>query len=100
MPADVQADALPGSIADDFNTRGRDWYVDRAVSVGVFVGGVSAIIFIIGIFIFVTREGLGFALGTLDLKEFRKQAAKRWAEHDTKLQHQQCEHRRDAISRV
>lgn len=70
MPADAQADSLQSSIATDLNTRGRDWYIDRAVSVGVFVGGVSAIIFIIGIFVFVTREGFGFAFGTLDLKEF------------------------------
>jgi phosphate transport system permease protein len=34
------------------------------------VGGVSAIIFIIGIFVFITKEGLGFILNTLDLKEF------------------------------
>ena len=66
MPGDVQPQAVAGGIAHDLNTRGRDWYVDRVVSVGVFVGGVSAIVFIIGIFVFVTREGLGFALGTLD----------------------------------
>lgn len=36
------------------------WYIDKAVTVLVFVGGVSAILFIVGIFIFVTREGVGF----------------------------------------
>ena len=36
------------------------WYVDRIVQVLVFVAGISAIIFIIGIFIFITREGAGF----------------------------------------
>ena len=70
MPADVQGDRLSSSIATELNTRGWDWYVDRVISIGVFVGGVSAIIFIIGIFVFVTREGLDFALGSLDLKEF------------------------------
>lgn len=36
------------------------WYIDRAVQVIVFVAGISAIIFIIGIFIFITKEGVGF----------------------------------------
>lgn len=36
------------------------WYIDRIVQVLVFVAGISAIIFIIGIFIFITREGAGF----------------------------------------
>jgi phosphate transport system permease protein len=36
----------------------------------VFVGGISAIIFILGIFVFITKEGLGFIINTMDLKEF------------------------------
>ena len=44
--------------------------MDRAVQVLVFVGGVSAIIFIIGIFVFITKEGLPFLLGRFDLAEF------------------------------
>ncbi len=36
----------------------------------VFIGGVSAIIFIIGIFVFITKEGLPFILGRLDVVEF------------------------------
>ncbi len=46
------------------------WYSDRAAQVFVFVGGISAIVFIIGIFIFVTKEGLDFVLGPLNLLEF------------------------------
>ncbi len=46
------------------------WYVDRAARVLVFVGGISAIVFIIGIFVFVTKEGLDFVFGPLDLGEF------------------------------
>jgi len=34
------------------------------------VGGVSAIIFIIGIFIFITKEGLPFLLGRFEIAEF------------------------------
>ncbi len=46
------------------------WLVDRAVAVLVFVGGVSAIVFILGIFVFITREGLGFILGRFSFTEF------------------------------
>ena len=46
------------------------WYIDKAVEVLVFVGGVSAIVFIVGIFVFITREGFGFILGAFDPAEF------------------------------
>jgi phosphate transport system permease protein len=38
----------------DFDRRNADWFIDKAVQVLVFIGGISAIIFIIGIFAFVT----------------------------------------------
>ncbi len=50
--------------------RDTAWYVDKAVAVLVFVGGVSAIVFILGIFAFVTREGMGFVLDKFDAAEF------------------------------
>jgi phosphate transport system permease protein len=50
--------------------RDLDWFIDKALQVLVFGGGISAIIFIIGIFVFITKEGAGFALNTLDVKEF------------------------------
>lgn len=37
-----------------------DWYIDKGVQYLVFIGGVSAIIFILGIFVFITKEGFGF----------------------------------------
>jgi len=40
--------------------RDAAWWWDRVIAVLVFVGGVSAIVFIVGIFGFVTKEGLGF----------------------------------------
>jgi len=46
------------------------WHVDRVARILVFVGGISAIIFIVGIFVFVTKEGLDFVFGSLDLGEF------------------------------
>lgn len=52
------------------DARDLDWYVDRIVQVLVFVGGVSAIVFVIGIFVFVTREGMGFITERLSLAEF------------------------------
>lgn len=52
------------------------WYIDKLVQVLVFVGGISAIVFIFGIFIFITREGLGFIVEDLDIVEFFTSA--RW----------------------
>ena len=46
------------------------WYVDRVAQVLVFAGGISAIVFIIGIFIFVAKEGVDFVLGPLSPGEF------------------------------
>ena len=54
----------------DLDRRGREWYVDKAVAVLVFLGGISAILFIVGIFVFITREGMGFVVGSMNVKEF------------------------------
>lgn len=61
---------MNGQPTVDFDRRNLDWYVDRLVQVLVFIGGISAIVFIIGIFIFITKEGMGFVLNTLDIHEF------------------------------
>ena len=58
------------SQPSDFDKLNRDWFVDKAVQVLVFIGGISAIIFIIGIFVFITKEGLGFLLGDFSFTEF------------------------------
>jgi len=52
------------------DVRDRHWYIDKAVQAVVFLGGISAIVFIIGIFVFITREGLPFIMETLDVREF------------------------------
>ena len=57
-------------MAYDADRRTRAWYIDKLVQVLVFVGGISAILFIIGIFVFVAREGLPFITGRFDFKEF------------------------------
>ncbi|MGI9629160.1 MAG: phosphate ABC transporter permease subunit PstC [Longimicrobiales bacterium] len=61
----------PTTAAPDVMDR-RDgaWYVDKLVQALVFIGGISGIIFVVGIFVFVTREGLGFVFGTFDVMEF------------------------------
>jgi phosphate transport system permease protein len=43
--------------------------VDKVVQVLVFAGGISAIVFILGIFLFIFREGIGFLLGPFELGE-------------------------------
>ena len=54
----------------EFDRRDLHWFIDKLVQFLVFLGGISAIVFIIGIFVFITKEGMGFALETLDLSEF------------------------------
>ncbi len=54
----------------DFDRRNADWYIDKLVQTLVFIGGISAIIFVISIFVFVTKEGMGFVVDRFDFKEF------------------------------
>jgi phosphate transport system permease protein len=53
-----------------FNRLNSDWYIDKLVQVLMFIGGISAIIFVVGIFAFVTKEGFGFLVGDFNFKEF------------------------------
>lgn len=46
------------------------WYVDWLVQVLMFLGGISAIVFIVGIFIFIFKEGFGFIFGAMDVSDF------------------------------
>ncbi len=61
---------LTPALSIAFDKRGKDWYIDKLVQVLVFLGGISAIIFIIGIFIFIAREGMGFLTEGFSFKEF------------------------------
>ena len=61
--------APPGSRAAS-DRPNLDWYIDKAVQALVFLGGISAIVFILGIFVFITREGLGFIVERFDFWEF------------------------------
>ena len=53
-----------------FDRRTLDWYIDKLMQSLVFIGGISAIIFIIGIFVFITMEGMDFVFGRFDPVEF------------------------------
>ncbi len=59
----------------------RAWMVDRVAQVLMFVGGISAIVFILGIFAFVTKEGLAFVFGRFSFTEFF--GSIRWAPTST-----------------
>lgn len=63
--------------ADDADRRDLAWFVDRGVQFAVLAGGVSAIVFIFGIFLFITREGMGFLFDRFDAVEFF--GSLRWA---------------------
>ena len=52
------------------DTRGTSWYVDKIAQVLFFIGGMSAIIFIVGIFVFIAKEGVAFIWTTFDLADF------------------------------
>ncbi|MDP7034839.1 MAG: phosphate ABC transporter permease subunit PstC [Planctomycetota bacterium] len=68
------SDSVPAASqsnrGDDFDRRDAAWYVDRLVHLLVFLGGVSAILFILGIFVFITREGLGYLTASFSPSEF------------------------------
>jgi phosphate transport system permease protein len=49
---------------------GREWWWDKIAQAVLFGGGISAIVFVIAIFVFVAQQGLGFALFDLDLATF------------------------------
>ncbi|MFC1685383.1 phosphate ABC transporter permease subunit PstC [Pseudomonadota bacterium] len=62
--------ATPTATERGFDRRNLDWYIDKLVQILVFFCGISAIVFIIGIFVFITKEGVGFIFETMDVREF------------------------------
>jgi len=56
-----------GAAQDRFDLA---WFFDKAVYFLVFVGGVSAIIFILSVFTFITRQGIDFISNHMDIVEF------------------------------
>ena len=66
----LRSRATDTQAAADFDRRNLDWYVDKLVAGIVFVCGISAILFVLGIFFFVTKEGIGFVFEKMDFREF------------------------------
>lgn len=66
----MNAPAQAPSVPDEIDRRDLAWYIDKLVGALVFLGGISAILFIIGIFVFITREGVGFLATRFDIQEF------------------------------
>ena len=60
----------PTQSAINLDRRDLDWYLDKLVQFLVFFGGFSAIIFVLGIFFFIVREGLDFILQSFNVFEF------------------------------
>ncbi len=58
------------STLPDLDRRTFAWFVDKGMQVFMFVGGISAIVLIVGIFVFITKEGLPFITGEMDIWEF------------------------------
>jgi phosphate transport system permease protein len=58
------------AAAADFDRRNLDWLIDKLVQSLVFLGGISAIVFIIGIFAFIAAEGIGFLVDGFSFHEF------------------------------
>src|SRR5688500_8514344 len=77
MPSDAGRLHHVDEAAHAADRRGASWIIDRAAHVLIFLGGVSAIVFIVGIFVFITREGTGFILNRFDPVEFF--TSPRWA---------------------
>ena len=68
-------DALPGRPARPratLRSRRPEWELvaERAIELVIRLCGISAILFVFGIFFFVFREGAGFLFGGLDLRHF------------------------------
>ena len=57
-------------VRDDYDRRTRDWYIDKVMQTLVFISGISAILYIVGIFVFITMEGVGFIFDDMDFMEF------------------------------
>ena len=55
---------------DELDRLTSDWYLDLFVRGLVFFGGISGIIFIIAIFVFITTEGIGFIADRFTFAEF------------------------------
>ncbi len=70
QPAQSPPPAGEGFPRKGIDTRDSAWYVDKVMQWLIFCGGISAIVCILGIFAFVTIQGVGFIVGPMDVGEF------------------------------
>ncbi|MBF0622019.1 MAG: phosphate ABC transporter permease subunit PstC [Magnetococcales bacterium] len=61
---DAASSLPPGSQLD------ADWFTDKFVMLVMFIGGISAIVFILSIIVFVVEQGGVFIFETMDIQEF------------------------------
>lgn len=61
---------MPAGPDAEFDRRDTTWWFDMVARVLVFAGGISAIVFIAAIFVFILTQGLDFAVHRLDWVEF------------------------------
>ncbi|MBF0213680.1 MAG: phosphate ABC transporter permease subunit PstC, partial [Magnetococcales bacterium] len=60
----------PSQADDAFDARDKNWYIDKAFETLMFICGISAIVFVVGIFLFVFKEGMGFIIHDMNVGEF------------------------------
>ncbi len=65
--AELGSGASAGPASDAIDAA---WIWDRLAQAVVFLGGISAIVFIVGIFVFIFKEGFGFIFADMDVVEF------------------------------
>lgn len=68
-PAASGANRSPAGIAADLDRRTLSWWIDRFARTIVSIGGLSAILFIVGIFVFIGSQGFEFAWHRLSIFE-------------------------------
>lgn len=66
-PAPQLASSKEPGWADALDRRDRSWITDMGARILVMLGGISAILFIGAIFLFITTEGLDFMVNRMDL---------------------------------
>ncbi len=62
--------SLPDERLAALDRRDRAWFVDLVFRILVLAGGLSGIVFIVGIFVFIFAQGAGFLLHRFDPAEF------------------------------
>src|SRR5262245_9491372 len=60
------SDGTGKAAVHPFDRRNGSWYVDAGMRLLVLVGGISTIVFLLAILVFIATEGLDFAVHRLD----------------------------------